>query len=325
MVKGIRSIIFIIWIVSSVISFSVMADTVETGVDVTEVTEVAEETNLLFSINDPVGDDWGPGTYTYPTFKHFEPYRGLYDLTQFTIRDLDTDYLLEFTFDEIRDPWRSKYGFSHPLLQLYIDNQPGGDTSLFRQGARVSLDPETEWDQLLNITGWWVRAFRPTDREEVESMKIFWDDTKNPFDLEAAIVKTEGNLIKVQLPKEVVGDLEKAKFILLVGAFDSFGHDYFREIKETKNDWYFGGNSQGELGPRVIDLLVPEDYVQEEVLMPREDGLVILPYISLREDPVEIIVESDWGKFVVWGSALVILGLLALIVRFKTKRPPMSQ
>ncbi|WP_164730848.1 glucodextranase DOMON-like domain-containing protein [Anoxybacter fermentans] len=283
-----------------------------------------DKRNIIFQIDDPVGDDWGPGSYTYPRYKHFEPFKGLFDLTRFSIIDADPDYILEFAFTEIRDPWRSKYGFSHPLIQIYFDNQPGGSTELFRPGARVKLDSNAPWDVMLNITGWWVRLFRPTDRERVKSMKIPWNDTKNPFELSEAVVTLEENVIKVQLPKTIIGDLSKAKFFLLIGAFFPFGEDHYREVKKVSDDWAFGGSTNPELSPRVLDILVPDGMVQEEVLKLSQNArdFVTIPYIAISRGTESMIFNE---KILIWVVTLIVIVLLALVIKIKSKKDPVRK
>ncbi|MCK4258595.1 MAG: hypothetical protein KAX49_06430 [Halanaerobiales bacterium] len=280
---------------------------------------------LIFEMKDPVGDDWGPGYYTYPKHQHFQPFKGLFDLTRFAITDIGSDYLLEFDFGKVDDPWNSKFGFSHPLIQIYIDNLPGGSVELFRPGARLKLDEDAPWDVMLNITGWWVRAFRPSDRAEIEEKKIFWNDTKNPFDLEQVQVNIEENVIKIQLAKKVLGDLKSAKLFLLVGAFEPFAPDYFREITEDSGDWIFGGSTNPELDSRVLDILVPEGMIQEDVLKvsPDSKDFATVSYINIAVEK-EVVVPVEKNSYI-WLAVLIVVGLLFLIVKMKSKKDPISQ
>lgn len=271
------------------------------------------EPSVLLEITDPAGDDWGPGQYTYPQFKQFEPYQGLLDLTHFSIIADGEFYLLEFTFAEITDPWRSKYKFSHPLIELYFDNKPGGSNQLFRPGAQVKFDQRDLWDVMLHITGWWVRVFRPEDRQEAN--KSIWSDPQYPFDLEESVVTLDGNVIQIKLPQEILGDLQKAKFCLLVGAFDSFGPNYYREVKIDSDDWSFGG-AVNEYSTRVIDLVVPAKKTQEEILTITEgtDEFVTIPFIQISARDGKL---SSYQRLLIWFGVFIVSLLLLMIIRRK--------
>ena len=284
--------------------------------------------DIIYHKTDPTGDDWGPGTYTYPKHKHFKPYHGLYDLTKFSIINGDSNYIFRFSFVEINDPWRSKYGFSHPLIQLYIDNESGGSTELLRPGAKVNLSDKAQWDYLLNVTGWWVRLFQPLDREKIESMSISWNEVKNPYDLEGAIVELdqENDLITVKVPKEKLGELDPAKFYLLVGGFYPFGQDHYREVKESSQDWAFGGSTNLQFDTRVVDILVPQGKTQEEILKVGADAETYptIPYLSIgnksRGDTT-----SDQVKSVPWIGTLIIIFLLGIIIKLKSKKESVTR
>ncbi|HAH97520.1 MAG TPA: hypothetical protein DCL69_11575, partial [Firmicutes bacterium] len=41
------------------------------------------QARVYFEMEDPSGDDYGPGTYLYPQNESFSPYSGLFDLIRF--------------------------------------------------------------------------------------------------------------------------------------------------------------------------------------------------------------------------------------------------
>ncbi len=286
------------------LSFTVQAD------------EIDVMPKVLFEMVDPVGDDWGPGYYTYPQYKQFEPHKGLFDITYFSIVEDGSDYTLEFVFDEVRNPWNSKYNFSHPLIELYFDNKSGGSGQLFRPGAKVKFDQKAPWDVMLHITGWWVKVFRPEDREEAE--RSIWSDPEDPFDLEAAVVTLEDKTIRIEIEKSVLGDLSDAKFYLLVGAFDSFGPNYYRDVGETGDDWIFGG-AVSSFSPRVIDMLVPAGQTQEEVLNVEADAdeFATIPYLRISMDAEAPLIID---RLFIWFGIFVVGLVLLIIVRAKSKK-----
>ncbi|WP_454138885.1 glucodextranase DOMON-like domain-containing protein [Microbacterium paulum] len=70
------------------------------------------------SVEDPVGDDNGPGTYTYPTDGAFNP--GSFDLTGLDVyRDGDLVRFVIATHGEIHNPWGGS-GMSPQRLNIYV-------------------------------------------------------------------------------------------------------------------------------------------------------------------------------------------------------------
>lgn len=275
---------------------------------------------VLSQWSDPVGDELSPGL-TYPTHEHFTPYKGLFDLTEFSVIDQDAHYYrFHFKFVALPNPWRSPHGFSHPLIQIYIDNVKGGSTELFRRGAGVRLDPEAPWDVMLHITGWWVRLFRPEDRQKMQEMENQWNLQQNPFELMGAKVQKKDSAIEVQVPKKQVGQLENVRLFVFIGSFDSFGFDYYRDIDTNSDEWVFGGSNQPDLTPRVLDLLVPEGIDQTHLLTLPKDSTeyVTVPYIGIetKRSP------GIGRKWQVWAlTALVGLALLGIVATKSKKNP----
>ena len=40
---------------------------------------------IVFEMEDPTGDDYGPGSYVYPANQLFEPFKGIFDLQKFSV------------------------------------------------------------------------------------------------------------------------------------------------------------------------------------------------------------------------------------------------
>jgi len=218
------------------------------------VVEAKEE--MLFEISDPVGDDYGSGTYIYPKSEQFKPYEGLFDLTEFKVVDNGENYNLYFKFLEVTNPWHAEHGFSHQLIQLYIDNGEEGGLRTFKKGANVKFEEGHSWNKLVKVTGWTLEVFD------------YGDDLDKKATVEGDRVKllADKKTIKVLLSKEEAGDLENAYYYLLIGSLDGFGYDNYREVTEDVEGWKFGGGSKSDINPNVLDILVPEGMDQKEVL-----------------------------------------------------------
>lgn len=228
---------------------------------------VAEENIWSFTLKDEVGDDYGPGDYKYPQDQVFAPYKGLFDLLQFSIRESGSNYILNFEFVELKDPWQSNYGFSLPLIEIYIDNEKGGSEKIIEKGANIALDSEHPWNKLLKLSGWWLLLY-DHDAEVEENVSITTDIKDSKWQVKNSQVTTRENTIKVKLPKDVLGEMIDSHIQLLVGSFDPFGPGHFRKISDQPSAWKFYSKTPDRLSfaTRVIDTILPEGMSQKEVL-----------------------------------------------------------
>ena len=72
------------------------------------------------TFQDPTGDDFGPGTYKYPTDTVYKP--GSFDLTGFSLKVKGDKATIEVTVNSnLEDPWRMGSGFSVQLVFVFID------------------------------------------------------------------------------------------------------------------------------------------------------------------------------------------------------------
>lgn len=236
---------------------------------------------IIFSVQDPVADDFGPGSYNYPTADIFKSMEGLFDITSFKIAEDNQNYIFIFEFKKLTDPWQSKFGFSLPLIELYIDNEKGGSTELFRKGANINLNSNHPWNKLLKISGWWVRLYRPEDKGKEATN--FSKASQSPWDIKNCEVKVTGEKIKLKIPQEKIGSLSNTWIYVLVGSFDPFGLDHFRGVKKSLSTWYFADFSDNNLKyvPRVIDVVLPDGQKQKKVLSNYDDNYPVLKPIKI--------------------------------------------
>lgn len=214
---------------------------------------------VVLDMDDPAGDDYGPGTYVYPTHKAFVP--GLFDLRHFKV-SYDPEYVyFDATFQEVTNPWNAPEGFSHQLMNIYIDTTRGtGRTDTLKPGALVAFDRKHGWDLFIKALGWGgCRAFTSQDTAE----------TRGIADGLSASVLTDGKTIRVAVPRAAIGEPDRGwGYYVLVGSQDAFGDDDFRPVMEKAGSWVFGGGSDLDVDPNVIDMLaVPRGrYSQERLL-----------------------------------------------------------
>ena len=81
---------------------------------------------LLFEATDPNGDDYGPGTYAYPTSANFVA--GAFDLQTFQVFDSGPDTItFRVRTRDLTPTFGSPLGAQ--LIDVYVANPAGGTTS----------------------------------------------------------------------------------------------------------------------------------------------------------------------------------------------------
>lgn len=236
----------------------------------------------ILKMDDPVGDDHGPGTYLYPTHYQFLPYQGLLDITNFKIEGNKERIRFQVRFGELTNPWNGPLGFSHQLIHIYIDHQPGGETIPLYPGAKVVFSPKASWDTLIKVTGWGVYFFN-------SSARLTGD--QEPYQEADVQVLSDGKTIQIELPIQGwthFEDLYDGSYYLLVGAQDGFGPDNYRQVKEDVSEWYFGGGDPSGFSSNVIDLLTPSGKSQKKILGSYDSNTRILAVVEPvhRPNPV---------------------------------------
>jgi len=225
----------------------------------------------IYVFNDESDDDYGPGSYSYPLHDDFAPREGLFDIRKMKIVEAEQDYIFTFSFGRINNPWNKSGGFSHPLIEVYIDNQEGGISGSFQDSARVDFKKSHPWNHLLKISGEFIRVFQPEDEKKVEKIEILEDDVlDSPWDVNEYELKVEDNEIVLRLGKDLLGPIAGSYMYILVGSFDPLGPGYYREVTNNRSHWYIYDTELEEKlieqAPRVMDIILPENKDQKEVL-----------------------------------------------------------
>jgi len=206
---------------------------------------------------DPKGDDYGFGSYVYPLNAAFDPFKGLWDIESVKVLENDQSVVFQFKFGEMTNPWNAPKGFSHQLINIYIDAVEGGRTDTYKAGARVAFSPEYPWDYFIKVAGWpsYGQLFATAEGDEIpDAVQVEADPGEK--------------LINVIISKDVLGNPETMAVYILSGSQDGYGPDHFRAVTPEPSDWTLGGYplDAGEFAPFVLDIVVPEGYSQEEIL-----------------------------------------------------------
>lgn len=208
------------------------------------------QTEVFLTVNDPTGDDFGPGTYMYPTDTVYQD--GVFDITQFQVAQ-DEDNLV-FRFDlagPLTNPWDSPNGVALQTLDVYIDTGEGGNRMLL-PGRNAALPAAAAWDTAVWVEGWEGGIYRAGEGEQPQSV-----------DADYSVVADAGqSRITVLVPKRALpqGDPTAWGYLAAVMSQDGFpaaGVWRIREVEPEASQWRLGGAPDDINHTRIIDLVWP--------------------------------------------------------------------
>lgn len=212
-----------------------------------------------FTMTDPVGDDKGPGTYTYPTDAVYKP--GSFDITE--VKVIPNGDTVEFdvtTNSRIEDPWDSKAwggnGFSVQMAFIHIDTDhvAGSGVTQGIPGTNVRFAPEEAWDKVVVIS-----PQGPTRLNSEIDLKA--PNLKGKI-VVPKITRAQGRtLIAVVDTKDLGGAPAPTwGYQVLMQSNEGFPDKkdlLTRKVNEFEGQHRFGGGSDYDNDPQVLDMLVP--------------------------------------------------------------------
>ncbi len=213
--------------------------------------QIGAYTSVL-TIQDPEGDDYGPGTYIYPTDTVFEPQ--VFDIDTFQVSYNDSYVLFDFTFfGPITNPWGSSIDLSLQTMDVYVDTDPGSGSGsrILLPGRNLGLEEGNGWDVAVWAEGWYPEVLTP-DATSGEAM-----NTNSEMKI---LVDPATNKVTIRVPRSVFGDSSPetwayAAMVLSQDGYPSTGVWRVRDVNESSAQWKFGGASSGNNHTRVIDLV----------------------------------------------------------------------
>lgn len=201
---------------------------------------------LVFRMDDPEGDDYGPGTYTYPTNAVFEP--GVFDLTSFDVYETENDVIFHV---QLRGPidnvWGSPIGLSVQTIDIYIDTDGvrGSGSTEALAGRRVRIAEDSAWEYAIWVEGWNQALFSA-------------DGTALPARVRA-VTDPIHRRVTIQVPKTAIGSPSPEwgyiVFVLGQEGFPASDSLRVREVMTFAQEWRFGGGHDGPYDPNVVDML----------------------------------------------------------------------
>ena len=229
------------------------------------VPEIGNAT-VVFEVEDPEGDDNGPGTYTYPTDAIFVG--KMFDLKSFRVAYDENNIIFKFSFyGAIPNPWGSPNNLAVQTLDVYIDKDPGGGTGarLLLPGRNAALEAGSGWDYAVWAEGWTPQILAPNP-ETLEPIQI----TEAQFKI---IADAGARTVTLRVPKDVFGEGDPATWgytavVLGQEGYPASGVWRVRDVEAAVAQWRFGGAPADTNHTRIIDMIWPSesDITQAEML-----------------------------------------------------------
>lgn len=265
---------------------------------------------IILEMADPAGDDYGYGTYQYPTNMAFQPYQGHFDILNFKVwRENEETIYFDTRFGKITNPWMAPEGFIHQNLRIYIDTRPNqGSTAPAKRGANIMFHPKFGWEVCLKIVGWGN-----------SQLMILEDGVLKLRSLKTEVL-ADGQTIRAAVPVSILGVPDKGwNYYVLVGSYDGFGEDFFRKVAAQPGAWVFGGGADEGIEPRIIDILAPSGGPrrQEKQLASfneKERQLAVVYPVSARTG------QRDWLRYMGLIMGGLLLGGAGYWFVFKSRR-----
>ncbi len=233
-------------------------------------------TTPILTVQDPEGDDHGPGSYTYPLDPVFKA--RAYDLTQFQVAEDEANLIFRFTFaGPLNNDWGAPNGMGIHTLDVYIDaDGPEQGERKLLPGRNAALTPDHAWDVAIWAEGWTPGVYGPPPEGQNEPVKLGGVEALN-------IVSDPGQRrITIRTPKQVlaqalgvdVEELDPSQWsylalVLSQEGFPSSGVWRVRDVNVKAEQWRLGGAPpNSNIHPRILDVAYPEDFPvsQEEAL-----------------------------------------------------------
>ena len=228
---------------------------------------------LILSVQDPQGDDYGPGTYIYPLDPVFSP--GAYDLREFFVGEDENALVFRFSFyGALNNAWGAPNGMGIHTIDVYIDAKPGG-ARLLLPGRNAALPPGEAWDVAIWAEGWTPGIFAPPPETALEPVKVVGAEG---FQI---VTDPAQKRIIIRVPKKVLAQglgvpvealtPHRWKYLAVVlsqEGFPSAGVWRVRDVLPRPAQWRLGGGPEDTNHTRIIDVAYPVDHspTQEEAL-----------------------------------------------------------
>ena len=222
-----------------------------------------EEWVTLLDVADAMGDENGDGDYIYPLAGDFAPGAGLFDITHLKISQSSWNARFEITFAEMTDYWGLANGFSHQIVQIYVDQGETsyGETEML-DGAYAQIHEDWAWEVAVSATG---------EPGAVKTVSASTGET-SAKGIEVSSNKDEKTIV-ITVSKSIIGDeVPDYRFVIVAGSQDGFGTGKWRDVDAEAKTWRLGGGADPstidgqDYDPNIVDMVLGNETDQAAML-----------------------------------------------------------
>jgi len=239
----------------------------------------------VFKYNDPIGDDKGPGYYTYPTNPVYVA--GGFDIVSFEVDTTPSDTVIfKITVNaDLKQDWGMAADFDIQHFQIYIDTDrvPGSGNIASLPGVEILFSPEFAWDRVVIVSP------QPNSRVQIE-VDVKAKDVADSVVIPIKISKEGSRTIVAVVKKNALGVTKDTDFSKWAWQVVSQSNEGFpdpedlltRNVNEYRGLHRFGGGSDDPGDPELMDILV---WPAKGTLKEAEDQFSILNVWVSSPDP----------------------------------------
>ena len=212
----------------------------------------------VFKFMDPIGDDKGPGYYTYPTNPVYAP--GGFDLVSFEVDASGPDNVIfKITVNaDLKQDWGMSADFDIQTVFIFVDQDgvPGSGEIRGIPGLNVFINPANAWEKAVIVSP------QPENRVQIEIDIKAKDMAENI--LVPQKVSGSGRTITAIVKKKALGimdstDLKKWKWQVVMQSNEGYPDPedvLTRNVNEYKGLHRFGGGNDYWGDPELVDIMV---------------------------------------------------------------------
>ena len=226
---------------------------------------------------DPVGDDNGSGSLTYPTHSEFVP--GALDIVRYTVHEpvYHAQWVPEAEYWQLVLSF-AEAGSAVRTIRIYIDADGDGSGAVAprdEMAEGISFDPRFPWDYGIAVT--------PS-----ESVFFSFDKT---FSVPVDVYEADNGrrvVIRIPLRDRKLHSLYEAtvtRHYVYAGAWTPWARDGFAPVSRRASSGS-GGGSFSPLTPKIYDVLLPEEIDQATVLSSWNEDELTIPVLPAVEVPM---------------------------------------
>jgi len=217
---------------------------------------------------DAAGDDHGPGAYVYPTDAVYVP--GTFDLREVSLRVRGKVVEIKVRFEApLRDPWNSPAwggrGFSLQQVHLYLDRDAtkadGHRDTL--PGTGAVFGPDRGWETLVILS--------PLPVAKVRAALSEVDPSWRSRVVIPRRLSVKGDTLVATVSRRALGGTPSDGWALQavsvgMDAFAKTGSMGIRVVNELAGAHRFGGGTDSDCEPNILDILAPSGGEQRTAL-----------------------------------------------------------